>query len=194
MKKQAKNNPDFSLHIIEKTSILGLLVIKRPTFKDERGYFKEVFRQDGLEKTAGIKFSPIQWNHSYSKPRVIRALHAENWNKIVYPVTGKMFAALVDIRPDSKTFGEYETFTFDGKDLKALFIPKGLANSICVLGSTPVHYLYLVDAYYSGKDTRAIAWDDPDIGIDWPITDPIISERDRNNPRLRDLFPEKFKK
>ena len=194
MKKQAKDKPDFSLHIIEKTSIPGLLVIKRPTFKDERGYFKEIFRVDELEKTTGIKFIPKQWNHTYSKPNVIRGLHAESWDKIVYPITGKMFTAIVDIRPDSKTFGEYETFNFDGKDLKALFIPKGLANSICVLGSSPVHYFYLVDAYYSGKDTRAIAWNDPDIGINWPIKNPIISERDRGNPRLRDLFPEKFRK
>ena len=105
-----------------------------------------------------------------------------------------MFSAIVDIRPKSPTFGKFETFTFDENSHKALFIPKGLANSICVVGKEPVHYMYLVDAYYEGKDTRAIVWNDPDIGISWPVKNPIISERDRNNPRLRDLFPEKFKK
>ena len=177
---------------IKKTSIEGLLVIERPTFADDRGFFREAFRLNELEE-AGVKFNPVQWNHSKSLPRVIRALHAENWNKLVYPITGKMFAAIVDIRPDSKTFGKVETFNFDEETPKALFISKGLANSICVTGETPVHYMYLVDAYYTGGDTRAVAWDDPDLNIDWPIKNPIISERDRNNPRLRELFPEKFK-
>lgn len=68
-----------------------------------------------------------------------------------------------------------------------------MANSYCITGDEAVHYIYLVDAYYDGIDTRAVAWDDPDLAIDWPIKDPIISERDKNNPRLRDLFPEKFR-
>lgn len=179
---------------IKKTSIPGLVVVERPTFEDERGFFREAFRLNDLEKAIGIKFHIVQWDHSYSTPGVIRALHAENWNKLVYPLTGKMFSALVDIRTDSPTFGKVETFEFSGKNPKALFIPKGLANSICVHGDEPVHYLYLVDAYYDGTDTRAIAWDDPDLKIDWPIKNPIISDRDKGNPRLRDLFPEKFNK
>lgn len=178
---------------VKKTSIPGLLVIERPTFSDNRGFFREAFRTGELADFAGIKFKPVQWNHSKSLPGVIRALHAENWNKLIYPVTGEMFSAVVDIRPDSETFGKVATFTFDENSHKALFIPKGLANSICVTGKTPVHYLYLVDAYYDGKDTRAVAWDDPDLAIKWPVKNPVISERDRDNPRLRDLFPEKFK-
>ncbi|MEK7550871.1 MAG: dTDP-4-dehydrorhamnose 3,5-epimerase family protein [Patescibacteria group bacterium] len=181
------------IKIIQETSIAGLLIIERPTFADDRGFFREVFRLNELEEFTGEKFNIVQANHSCSLPRVIRGLHAENWNKLVYRVTGKMFVALVDIRPESKTFGEYLTFTFDEDSRKALFIPKGLANSICVIGDSPVHYFYLVDAYYDGKDTRAIAWDDPDLNIKWPLKDPIISDRDRNNPKLRDLFPEKFK-
>lgn len=179
---------------ITKTSIPGLLVIERPTFRDERGFFREAFRLNELEEVAGIDFKIVQGNHSYSIPGVIRALHAENWNKLVYPIGGKMFSAIVDIRPDSEAFGKVETFEFDEDSPKALFIPKGLANSICVHGDSPVHYLYLVDAYYDGTDTRAIAWDDPDLNIDWPIKNPMISDRDKNNPRLRDLFPEKFNK
>lgn len=179
---------------IKKTSIPGLVVIERPTFKDERGFFREAFRLNELEEVTGIKFNIVQWDHSYSVPGVIRALHAENWNKLVYPLTGKMFSAVVDIRPESPTFGNVETFEFTEENPKALFIPKGLANSICVHGEEPVHYLYLVDSYYDGTDTRAVAWDDPDLNIKWPIKNPIISDRDKNNPRLRDLFPEKFQK
>lgn len=177
---------------VQETAIPGLLLLTRPTHRDDRGFFREVFHLDELEAACGCHFSVRQWNHSLSRPRVIRALHAENWNKLVYPVTGTMFAAIADIRPDSPTFARVATFTFDEGERKALFIPRGLANSICVVGDTPVHYLYLVDAYYDGKDTRAVAWDDPDLAIRWPVADPILSQRDRSNPRLRDLFPEKF--
>lgn len=178
---------------ITKTSIPGLLIIERPTHSDERGFFREVFRLNDLEAESGHEFKIIQANHAHSLPRVIRALHAENWNKLVYPVNGKIFAAVVDIRPESETFGKFETFEFDENAHWALFIPRGLANSICVLGSKAVDYLYLVDAYYNGSDTRAIAWDDPDINIPWPVKDPIISKRDRENPKLREMFPDKFK-
>ena len=148
---------------------------------------------DDLEEMSGIKFNIVQANHARSLPRVIRALHAENWNKLVYSIRGEIFSAIVDIRPDSSTFGKYEVFKFDENSHKALFIPKGLANSICVTGHEPVDYLYLVDAYYDGTDTRAIAWDDPDLKIPWPIKNPIISERDKKNLTLRQMFPDKFR-
>lgn len=183
---------DESNNYIVKTSIPGLLVIKRPIFTDDRGFFREIFHLNHLQEASDTEFKPIQVNHSMSKPKVIRALHAEGWNKLVYPVTGKMFAALVDIRPDSSTFGKLEEFEFDESDPKALFIPSGVANSICVLGDQPVHYIYLVDKYYDGSDTKAIAWDDPDLNITWPVNDPIISDRDKNNPTLREMYPEKF--
>jgi len=183
---------------IKKTSIPGLLVIERPVFRDNRGFFHEIFRLNELEEATGIKFNPVQWSHSRSLPKVIRAIHAEGWNKLVYPVTGKMFAAIVDLRPDSKTFGKVETFEFDADDpnstQKALFIPKGgIGNSICVVGDKPVDYVYLVDEYWDNNKARGIAWNDPDLAIKWPVKDPIVSERDRQNSRLREMFPEKFK-
>lgn len=187
-RQEAEKFTDF----IKETSIPGLLIVEMPTYKDERGFFREVGRFNALEKVTGVKFKVKQWNHSKSEPRTIRGIHAENWNKLVYPVTGKVFSAIVDIREDSPTFGKVETFEFKENDKRALFIPKGLANSSCVVGSRPVHYLYLVDAYYDGKDTRAIAWDDPDLAIKWPVRKPAISKRDKNNPRLRELFPDKF--
>lgn len=178
---------------IKKTSIPGLLVLERPTFVDERGFFREVFHLDELEKVTGEKFNLAQWNHSLSKPGVIRGLHAENWNKIVYCVTGKMFTAIVDLRVDYGTFGKVETFILNEENKIALFIPKGLANSVCTAGEDDVNYLYLVDEYYDGTDTKAIAWDDPDLAIKWPVKDPMISERDKKNSTIRQLFPEKFR-
>ena len=178
---------------IKTTSIPGLLILERPIFSDERGFFRELFHKDELEEAAGIKFDGVQMNHSHSLPKVIRGIHAENWNKIIYPICGAVFIAIVDIRPDSPTFGKVETLTVDDSHRVGLFIPQGLANSFCVISEVPVDYIYLVDAYYDGSDTRAIALDDPDLNINWPVKDPIISERDKNNPRLRDLFPEKFR-
>lgn len=178
---------------IKTTSIPGLLVLERPIFSDERGFFRELFHKDELEKIAGIKFDGVQMNHSHSLPGVIRGIHAEKWNKIIYPVCGEVFIAIVDIRPDSAAFAKVETFLVNDENRIGLFIPNGLANSLCVTGDKPVDYIYLVDAYYDGSDTRAIAFNDPDLAIDWPIKDPVISERDKSNPKLRDLFPEKFK-
>lgn len=175
------------------TSLKGLYKVERETNVDERGFFREVFHLDELEEVVGEKINFIQMNHSLSKPNVLRALHGEHWNKLIYPVTGKMFAAVVDIRPQSETFGKHEIFQFTPEDRYALFIPVGFANSICNIGEEDVNYVYLVDKYYDGSDTTAIAFDDPDLGIDWPIKDPILSQRDKNNPKLRDLFPEKFR-
>lgn len=188
MQKQDKDNT-----YISETRLAGVFLIERPTFTDDRGFFREAARLNDLSAKIGFKFRPVQWNHSLSIPNVIRGLHAEAWNKLVYPVTGKMFAALADIRPDSSTFGQTITVEIDtSKSPKAIFISNGIANSICVLGYNPVNYLYLVDAEYDGKDIKAVAWDDPDLNIKWPLDNPIISERDRSNSTLRELFPQKF--
>lgn len=183
---------DFSEQIIKKTSIDGLYVIERPLFSDERGFFREVVRIDSLNKDLNLNFSPKQWNHSMSKKGVIRGIHAEGWNKIIYPLNGNVFMALVDIRPDSKTFSKVETFVSDENNRFAIFVTNGIANSFCNFGEEDVNYLYLVDSYYDGSDKKAITWDDPDLNIKWPVNNPILSERDKNNPKLRDLFPDKL--
>lgn len=183
---------------IEKTSIPGLLIVERPVFPDERGLFHEIARLNDLELVTGIDFKPVQFSYSVSLPRVIRGIHTEKLNKLIFPVTGKMFSAYVDVRTDSPTFGKYETFNFDNDDPKsphrAVFVPAGVGNSVCVTGETPVSYFYALDKVWDKANEMGIAWDDPDLNIPWPVKDPIISERDRNNPRLRDLFPDKFKK
>ncbi len=180
---------------IKTTNIPGLLIIERPTFTDNRGFFHEVCRLTDLD-LMGVDFKPIQTSHSKSEPGVIRAIHTEQWQKLIYPVTGVMFAAIVDVRPESPTFGMYETFVFDNSRPEskhtALFLPKGLGNSICVVGDEPVHYIYQVDEYWDNAKAQGIAWDDPDLAIPWPVANPTISERDMHNPTLRELFPHKF--
>lgn len=184
---------DNKSQFIKTTSIEGLLVLERSLHDDKRGFFKEIYHIDEIEKALNIEFNGVQMNHAHSKPAVLRGIHAEDWNKIIYPVNGEVFVAIVDIRPDLPTFGKVETFIINDKNRIALFVSKGLANSYCITGQTEVDYIYLVDAYYDGTDTRAIAWNDPDLKINWPLDNPIISERDQNNPKLRDLFPEKFR-
>jgi len=180
---------------VEETEIPGLVIVKRPTFVDERGFFREVTRLSDLE-SVGIKFAPVQVNHSLSVAGTIRAIHTETINKLVYPLTGRMFAAFVDVRTDSAAFGKVITINFDSLNKAsetAVFIPKGVGNSICSIGPDPLHYIYLVDGYWTANGAQGIAWDDPDLDIKWPIKDPIISERDRNNPTMIELFPEKFR-
>src|SRR3990167_3052853 len=161
---------------IKTTSIPGLLILERPVFEDERGFFRELFHKNELEEISGVKFDGLQMNHSHSLSGVIRGIHAEQWNKIIYPVSGQVFIAVVDIRPFSPTFAKVEIFTVNDENRIGLFIPIGLANSFCVIGDRPLDYIYLVDKYWDGSDTRAIAWDDPDLNIVWPIKNPIISK------------------
>ena len=182
---------------IEKTSIEGVVVIKNPIYKDSRGFFHEVFRLNDLKEATGVDFNPVQWSHSMSRPGVIRAIHTENWNKLIYSVTGILYAPIVDLRPGSSTFGKVEYITIDNtkedSEKRAVFLPKGgIGNSICVLGDEDLHYMYLTDEYWDNEKAKGIAWDDADLNIKWPVKDPVISDRDKNNPTLRDLFPEKF--
>lgn len=143
-----------------------------------------------LEAVIGKPFVVKQVNHSRSVKNVLRGLHAEHWGKIVWVPRGTVFSAIVDIRPDSPTFGKYEIFELSAENRRSLYIPEGFANSI--YAQTDVDYMYMVTKTYDGTDTTAVAWDDPDIGVPWPNTQPIISQRDMNNPRLRELFPTKF--
>lgn len=179
---------------IRETSIPGLLIVERKINRDERGFFREVFRLSELKQATGIDFTGQQWNHSRSEANVLRGLHIEPWNKLVYPVNEKVFAAIADLRDDSSTFGKVETFTIDDVHRFALFVPIGCANSFCVISDKPVDYMYLVDKEWQpGK--IAIAWDDPDLNIPWPIKKPSLSPDDGKNPKLREMpqFKERFK-
>lgn len=182
---------------IYKTNIEGLLYIKPPLFKDARGFFKQLCVLSELETVTKTKFTIAQINHSQTLPKVIKGFHAEGWNKLVTVVSGECLSVIIDIRPESLTFGKYEVFSLGEKDQCNLYIPIGLGNSICVTSTDkPVEYLYFVDKEYANRDKtqdRAISIFDPHFNIEWPIKDPIISDRDKNGILLKDLFPEKVK-
>jgi dTDP-4-dehydrorhamnose 3,5-epimerase len=184
---------------VYKTSINGLLYIERTMNLDNRGFFSEVVKIPALEEITGHEFVVKQVNHARSEKNVVRGIHAEGWNKYVFIITGLCFAAIVDVRADSETFGNKEYFLLgsgEGALTGCLFLPSGIGNSVCVLDG-PVDYLYLVDRLYADRDTSgdmAISVFDPDLNIPWPIPkeEMIISERDTNTITLREKVPEKF--
>jgi len=171
--------------------LAGVWIFERRTFPDSRGFFREAFRLDEVEAAVKRPLRFVQMNHSRSSRDTLRGLHAENWDKLVYVSAGTVFTALADVRPDSPTFGRVDTFRFTPEAAMAVFIPAGVAHGYCVL-SEEADYIYQVTAYYDGSDRRAVAWDDPDLSVPWPVREPILSERDLKAPRLRELFPDRF--
>lgn len=176
----------------EKTDIEGLLVVRWDTHADERGFFRQTYQVSELTEALGREVVLRQGNHSHSVPGVLRGFHAEPWDKLVYVVRGRALAVIADIRPESPTFGTVEAFELgDGTDRRRLFVSEGLGNSYCVLGDEPADYLYDVTAEWTPDvDKRAVAWDDPTLAAPWPLTDPTLSDEDRDAPTLRERFPD----
>lgn len=185
---------------VYKTQISGVVYVQRPIYRDNRGFFSEIVKIPELEEVIGTQFVVKQVNHARSEQNVVRGIHAEGWNKFVTVITGLCFAVIVDVRPESETFGLKEYFLMGNGESAldgCLFLPSGVGNSICVMNG-PVDYLYLVDRLYADRDQSgdmAISVFDPDINIEWPIKkeEMIISERDTNTTTLREKYPEKFK-
>ena len=183
---------------VSETEIDGLLIFEKKIYCDQRGWFQESFRTEDVAKALGVNDLIIkQDSFTYNLPKVLRGLHAEPQYKLVTPLTGKCFIAIADIRVDSSTFGKVLTFEFDYTDpntpRKTIVTSPGLANSILVTGEKEVFYHYAVsDTFKFENIKRAIRWNDPDLNINWPIKDPVLSEADQKNPFLRDVFPAKF--
>jgi dTDP-4-dehydrorhamnose 3,5-epimerase len=175
---------------VEPTAIAGLHVVRWDTHGDERGFFRQTYQYSELADALGQGPVFRQGNHSRSGPGVLRGFHAEPWDKLVYVVRGRAFCAIADIRPDSPTFGTVATFVLGdapGERVR-LYIRQGLANSFLTLEDTD--YVYdVTDEFRPGMDKPAVAWDDPDLAVDWPVSAPVLSEADRANPTLRELFP-----
>ena len=178
---------------IEPTRIAGLLVVRWDTHGDERGFFRQTHQVRELESALGREVRFAQSNHARSQPGVLRGFHAEPWDKLVYVVRGTAFVAIADVRPDSDTFGEVETFTIGDEPAERirLFVSDGLGNSYCVVGDGACDYLYDVTSeFVPNVDKRSIAWDDPDLAVPWPVAEPTLSDADRTNPTLRARFPD----
>jgi dTDP-4-dehydrorhamnose 3,5-epimerase/reductase len=169
-------------------SLAGLYVIDldvRPDPDRPGASFREVFHAETLRAAGGPAFEPVQWNVSESTEGTLRGFHAEPWNKLVHVAAGRVFAAIADLRAASATAGR--VWTGELGRTQALFVTAGLGNAFQALSEVAV-YAYLVDQHWSpGVTYPAVAWDDPDLGVAWPITDErlALSAKDRTNPTLR---------
>jgi dTDP-4-dehydrorhamnose 3,5-epimerase len=174
---------------IQPLEIADLLLVQARVFRDARGFFMERFRENALREH-NIPCQFVQDNHSRSHPQVLRGLHFQNspvQGKLVGAVRGAIWDVAVDLRPHSPTFRRWYGTELSDANGKMLWIPPGFAHGFCVLGNEPADVVYKVDAYYNPKTEIGVHWADPDIGIDWPIDAPIISDRDRNLPPLSSL-------
>jgi dTDP-4-dehydrorhamnose 3,5-epimerase len=172
------------------TKIPDVIIIEPKVFGDDRGYFMESFRQDLFDKEIpGIDF--IQDNESLSVFGVLRGLHYQlppfAQSKLVRVVKGKVLDVAVDIRKNSPTFGKHASVELSEHNKRQLFVPRGFAHGFVVLSDSAV-FQYKVDNLYSGEHDRGIAFDDPEIGIDWglPIDKLVLSDKDTQNPLLKD--------
>lgn len=173
-----------------RTEIEGVLVIEPQVFGDERGYFFESFNAERFLAQTGVEVTFVQDNESCSKRGVLRGLHFQRepyaQAKLVRVVRGRVLDVAVDIRPESPTFSRYIATELSGENHRQMFIPKGFAHGYVVLEDDTV-FQYKCDEYYHPEAEGGIAWNDPEIGIEWPLAESelTLSDKDRKHPKLR---------
>lgn len=181
------------MNVIE-TDIDGLVIIEPRVFGDSRGYFFESFSErDFKREVADVDF--VQDNESKSSYGVVRGLHFQRppyaQAKLVRVVKGKVLDVAVDLRKGSPTFGHHVAVELSEDNHRQMFIPRGFAHGFSVL-SDEVIFQYKCDNFYAPQSEGAVAWDDPDLGIDWgiPADKALLSDKDRKHPRLKDVLGE----
>lgn len=178
---------------IKTTDIDGVLIVTPRIFPDPRGCFLETF-QAARYAEAGIPGPFVQDNMSHSVRGTLRGLHFQiqrPQTKLVHVIQGEIFDVAVDLRPGSPTFKKHVGIRLSGRDHCQLYIPQGFAHGFCVLSDQAV-FAYKCGDYYDPADEGGLLWSDPDIGIRWPIAEPIVSEKDAALPLLKDLAPEQL--
>lgn len=170
------------------TELTDVVLLEPDVHGDERGFLVETFRESDLSEL-GIDVSFVQDNHSRSRGPVLRGIHMQRGQaKLVRCPQGRIWDVAVDLRPDSPTYKRWEGHELDGEKHHQLYIPQGFGHAFCLL-SDEADVLYRLSSYYDPALESGIAWDDPEIGIEWPISDPMLSDRDREAPSLADVAP-----
>jgi len=175
---------------VTKTPLPGVLLIAPVVFRDERGWFTELYRAERYRE-AGITDAFVQDNVSQSARGVIRGLHLQEPNaqaKLVSVVQGEVFDVAVDLRVGSASFGRWSGALLSAANHHQLLIPEGFAHGFAVLSESAIVH-YKCTAAYDAESELTVRWDDPDIAIDWPVRDPILSSKDSAGLRLRDIDP-----
>jgi len=174
---------------VSHSKLKGCVIIEPRVFGDERGFFLETFQTLRYEQEAGIDLAFVQDNHSRSSRGVLRGLHFQRTKpqgKLVRVVRGKVFDVAVDIRNGSPTFGQWESIILSEDNKKQFWVPPGFAHGFVVLSDT-ADFEYKCTDYYDPSDEDSILWNDPDLDIPWPITNPVLSTKDQRAKRLVDL-------
>lgn len=177
---------------VKTTNIQGLFLVERETFEDGRGFFRETFRAGELNSALGFEFAIKQENHSRSVKNTLRGIHVAPWNKFIYVVRGEVQSVVVDLRDGSATFGEYVSIILGESNHTRIFVPKGCGNSYLVL-SEEADCMYLTDDYWSPGKEYGVLWNDSDIKINWQTDKPLLSDKDRINKTIKELFPGRLK-
>jgi dTDP-4-dehydrorhamnose 3,5-epimerase len=168
------------------TRLEDLVLIEPAVHGDERGFLVETFRESELREL-GIDAGFVQENHSRSVGPILRGIHMQDgMGKLVRCARGRIWDLAVDLRRDSPTYMQWEGFELDDRAHRQLFVPDGFGHGFCLL-SEDADVVYRLTDYYDPERETGVAWDDPDLAVDWPISDPVLSERDRTAPRLTEL-------
>ena len=179
------------------TNLPGVIVIEPKVYVDKRGFFLETFREDVLLQ-AGINVHFVQDNHTRSSQGVLRGLHyqmTQTQGKLVRVATGSVFDVVVDVRSGSPTFGQWFGTELNEDNIKMIYVPPGFAHGFVVLSET-ADFIYKCTDYYHPESEQGIAWDDPDLNIDWSIAEIAekisLSDKDKQNVKLKDQPAEKL--
>lgn len=176
------------MKVIE-TQLAGVLIIEPKVFGDHRGFFLETFQLERY-RDAGIGLPFVQDNHSRSQRGVLRGLHFQRTRpqgKLVSVSRGAVYDVAVDIDPQSATCGQFVGVELNDENHRQLWVPPGYAHGFCVI-SEVADFQYKCTDYYQPEDEGGLLWNDPDVGIPWPVAEPQLSAKDQLNPRLRDLL------
>ncbi|MDA8137558.1 MAG: dTDP-4-dehydrorhamnose 3,5-epimerase [Desulfobacteraceae bacterium] len=170
------------------TRLKEVLLIEPQVFGDPRGFFLETFQQRRYAE-AGIAVNFVQDNISFSQRNILRGLHyqhPQDQAKLVQVLDGEVFDVAVDIRRGSPTFGQWEGVHLTSQGRNQLYIPPGFAHGFCVLSATAL-FMYKCSDYYAPQHEAGICWNDPALNIQWPVDQPVLSDKDRRLPLLKDV-------
>lgn len=180
---------------IVETDLAGVVVVEPKVFGDARGFFYETWQKERYEE-AGIKGTFVQDNVSFSRKGVLRGLHYQqphSQGKLVSVLQGEVFDVAVDIRVGSPQFGKWTGVILSGENHRQLWIPEGFAHGFCVLSDT-AFFSYKCTDVYTPACEGGILWNDPDIGIKWPIEEVVLSDKDQIYPLLKNISSDKLSK
>lgn len=179
---------------IKPTKLDGVVIIEPKVFGDHRGFFMETWNAKRYEE-CGLDVSFVQDNLSYSRRGILRGLHYQNPNtqgKLVSVLQGEVYDVAVDVRAGSKTFGEWVAVTLSAENKRQFYVPPGFAHGFCVTSEMAL-FVYKCTDMYNPQAEGSILWNDPDLGIDWPIEEPLLSDKDKDAPRLNEVPLDRLK-